>query len=264
MSDEEPRDGSKSLEAVAGAIAGAAGLAVEGPASALVSAAAAPYVLDIVRRSWDEITVLRQGSVASLVATAAEELGEDAQTLVDGAMSSDGGAELLAEAMHAAAATLNQRKVDALARALANGLAQDQVQIDDARLMVQSLADVEAPHIKVLVALLPYRLVVSVDPETIAERLEVSEATVRTIFVTLERVGFIEENLAEQQQALDKHNRERIENEMRRLPNSGRQGPVIGLRYETAPRITRKWSITEFGVEALEHLGISDPRDEDE
>lgn len=98
------------------------------------------------------------------------------------------GPDLLNDALLAASDTLNQRKVRALARAVANGLREDGARIDENRLLVFALAQMEEPHIKVLA---------SVEPSphwttftAINERVDHSLA----VLPVLERAGLIENN----------------------------------------------------------------------
>jgi len=56
---------------------------------------------------------------------------------------------LSAAAIQAALATLNDQRVAALAQALGDGL-RDEAQLDTSWLVVQALADLESPHVRVL------------------------------------------------------------------------------------------------------------------
>lgn len=144
----------RAVEAAGSAAAAVAGTAVGavagGTAGAVVGAAATPYLVDLARRAFDEFSALRRENVAAVLGIASGQLDVAPAQLVDDANSTEEGASLLAESMLAAAATLNRRKVRALARALALGLAEDQAAVDEGRLMVMAIAELEAPHIRCL------------------------------------------------------------------------------------------------------------------
>lgn len=258
----------KAVEAAAEAIAASAGLAIGGPLGAMLGAAVAPYVLHVAQTSWDEITGRRQLSVAQMIGEAAEALDDDPQQLVAAAFSTESGTELLADALSAAAATLNQRKVSALARALANGLADDLALVDQERLTVRALAELEEPHLALL-----SRMAGFIGPVDGAESdgdrrpwfnlLTISSwyapvgepappGLLDALMRTLERNGLIEENRRQQDQDREKALRNRIDAEVRRVnPNAdytGRRTGVIDVRVDP------KWGITDFGMQLLAHV----------
>lgn len=76
--------------------------------------------------AFSELTNRRQQSAASMIGAAAERLDIEPDELVDRAQTSTATAQLLADALLAPAQTFNKQKVGALARALANGLRDDQ------------------------------------------------------------------------------------------------------------------------------------------
>lgn len=57
---------------------------------------------------------------------------------------------MFADALQAAASTANRAKIQALGRALANGLAGDDARVDEERLIIAGLSGLEEPHIRVL------------------------------------------------------------------------------------------------------------------
>ena len=69
--------------------------------------------------------------------------------MLRGALDDSTARVLLHEAMQAAAATLDEQKVDALARALANGL-DDGTKVDYEILVIRALSDLDPVHVRVL------------------------------------------------------------------------------------------------------------------
>ena len=138
--------GSKAVAAVVGASAG-------GPLGALLGVALEPLLYELVRGSWQEIGDLRQRSVGRMVQDVARRLDSTPDDVVERARSTPERTQLFADAMSQAAQTFNVQKIQALARALANGLAGDDARIDEERLVVAALSNVEEPHVKVLLQL---------------------------------------------------------------------------------------------------------------
>lgn len=148
--EEEKNDPPLVLDAGVEAALAGAGLVLQGPEAAIAGAVAGPYVLDLVHRSWDHIRQRSQQAAARMIGTASAELGQEPRQMLLTAVSTNSGTEILAEALRAAAGTLNEQKIVGLARALANGLANDQAALDHERLVIRALADIEEPHLAIL------------------------------------------------------------------------------------------------------------------
>lgn len=260
MTDAEDgfRQRPKAVEAAAEIAAVGLGFAVQGPAGAVVAAAATPYVLDVVHRAWDEITSLRQESIARVIARAATELDRDPVRVVNAALATEDGTALLADALRAASETLNRQKVDALARALANGLADDQARVDEQRLVIRAIADLEAPHISLLVRMK--------DPgppnearwfsghdifDLYGASARIGPGALRAVMQLLEGNGLIDENHDDQAKYRTANQNARLEAQFKRVTNN--RGPVLnggqGLKEPD-----RKWRVTQFGVEVVDYL----------
>lgn len=195
-----------------------------------------------------------------MVATAAEHLGEGPQRMVDLAFSIEQGPELLADAMHAAAATLNERKVTALARAVSNGLADDQAAIDEERLVVQALAAIDEAHLGLLLAMATrHRSGVWSNQwhphDALLKRMK-SNGLPTPVLQTLERHGLVEENLRQQDEERAKSARELIDLEFERIETLMKDHS----RFQPRPQPTgrsdpiRTWRVTLFGNQVLDHL----------
>jgi len=120
------------------------GSAIGGPAGGVVGAAAIPLMEAAIERD-------RRGmeSVRSLADQAAAQNHMTPDELAAHAQSSDPRLNLAAVATRAAWNTLSQTKVDALARVLAEGFA-DQAQLDRSWLLACTIEELEAPHVRIL------------------------------------------------------------------------------------------------------------------
>jgi hypothetical protein len=112
-----------------------------------------PLLKHLITKSWRELNFLRQQSVGIMVQNAADRLEISPQELIGRAWESTEKTQLLADAMYQAAQTFNLQKIKALARAVANGLRDDEARPDEEKLIVHALANVEEAHIKVLLSL---------------------------------------------------------------------------------------------------------------
>ncbi|WP_148576221.1 hypothetical protein [Nocardioides caldifontis] len=193
MSEQEPSGGLTNaapigVRAAASAVPAALGASIGGVPGAVVGAVASEYIVRVAEKAWGELRAARQQSVTQMLVAAAEDLDQAPEELVDYAFVLDGGPDLLNDALLAASDSINQRKVRALGRALANGLRDDGALIDENRLLVFALAQLEEPHIKLLAIVEPSPQ--WTDLKAIIERVEHSLA----ILPVLERAGLIENN----------------------------------------------------------------------
>jgi hypothetical protein len=130
---------------VAHGIGAGVGLLIGGPPGAVVGAMMTPPLEVILRRGdrrmWENMT-----RVLDEAADAADMAPDEIADLID---RDDRYLTLSAAAVQAAQTTLNDQKVAALARVLADGL-RDDARLDVSWLIVQALADLESPHVRVL------------------------------------------------------------------------------------------------------------------
>ena len=126
------------------------GLAVPGPGGVLISAATAPILTLIAARDARGVE-----NIELLFDEAATALGLSLDELVTRAKATEGRLLLATDAARAALNTLNSAKVHAIARILAEGLADD-ARLDLSWLMTAAVQDLEAPQVRVLGALVAH------------------------------------------------------------------------------------------------------------
>jgi hypothetical protein len=141
------------LRAGVAALTTASGAGVGGVEGAIVGAAGTELVVGLAGRAWSELNGIRQNNVGSLIVQASGRLGLMAEDVFRQSLASPVGCQLLFDAMAAASATFWDRKISALAMALANGLSGDEASIDEHQLIVGVLSDLEPPHVRVLAVL---------------------------------------------------------------------------------------------------------------
>lgn len=147
MSDSDRRGNAVEF---AGATLGAAvGAAIGGPVGSVIGAGATRPLTDLVGKAWDELRGRREANAVRVVAKAADQTGTEPGHLLAIALADPDLSRLLNAALQAAAGTLDQEKVDALARCLANGV-EDMARVDQEALVVRALADLDPVHVRVL------------------------------------------------------------------------------------------------------------------
>ncbi|SRR6266536_4186710 len=136
------------VPAGSGAIGGTLlGLALGGPVGALVGAGAGVVVQHVVNEAMARM--FRRATAA--VEIAADEAQMTSEELLERIRSNERLLDLAVRVVAAAAETTLEAKVRALGQALARGtLASDDAIIDMERFMVDTLAALEAPHLRVL------------------------------------------------------------------------------------------------------------------
>ena len=268
---------STAVEVVAATAGTGVGALLGGTPGAMVGAAMQPLLARALQRAGAEIGLLRRQSAAQVLDDASRRLGRRPDDVVELATRSPQSAQLLAEALFAAARTVNEQKVRALARALANGLRDDEARPDEEQLVVAALGEVEAPHIKVLTHLGPERARTRTQatalrsrtttvrgrrPASLAEECRLSQATVRAVLSVLERAGMavaddgsetirIDRLILEMQQEVNK-----IANLLLDPPKSGRiasSKKPNQLKRPGSPAAPG-WVITPFGQLCLNYL----------
>jgi hypothetical protein len=109
------------------------GAAHGGAAGAIIGAAIEPALAVMLDRAIQELGALRKASAAEMLEEAARRLDRGPDDMVSDALVRPRQAQLLGEAINAAARTVNRQKLRALARALANGLGDDDAPLDEER-----------------------------------------------------------------------------------------------------------------------------------
>ncbi|MEU6135859.1 helix-turn-helix domain-containing protein [Nocardioides sp. NPDC047086] len=152
MTQEDPErpPGQAAQEAAGKAIAAVIGGAVGGVPGALVAIALEPGFIELAARSWNELADLRRRSAGLMIQSASHQLGGDPEAVTKAAFASEARAQMFADALQAAASTANQAKIQALGKALANGLSGDEARVDEERLIIAGLSGLEEPHIRLL------------------------------------------------------------------------------------------------------------------
>lgn len=247
---EAPQSGAPRLPAqVTGAGIGAVvGFSIGGPVGAIVGAMSEPVLIEVSRKAWEELTGRRRDNVVGLVAQGAARLGVEPDQLVETAYATDKGTALLADAIQGAATTLDQRKVAGLAKAVANGLLDDQAAIDESLLIVRAVADLEEAHVRLLGRLSQYgqgRTLTADDAALVAvlqrNGLAVDDAHERAVETADELFEATSKMLEEVAKAL--------QGKRARVPAKPK------TRYRTQASRTRpRWRRTSFGTRSLEHL----------
>jgi hypothetical protein len=136
------------LPAGSGSVGGAlVGLALGGPGGAVVGAAVEPMLELIV----SETLARRRDRGQRALAVAAAEAAMTPEELLQRIVRDERLLDLAAAVVAAASETMVEAKIRTLGRALAKGArASDDAVVDEQRFLVDTLADLEAPHIRVL------------------------------------------------------------------------------------------------------------------
>jgi hypothetical protein len=208
----------------------------------------APYLVDMAQRSWEEIAELRRENVGSLLGQASARSGVNPDALHSLAMSTPEGASLFADALQASAETLDRRKVAGLAKALANGLLNDQAEVDENLLIVRALADLESPHVRLLGSLSGGRRGRTLNASDLAivavlERngLASDDAHERAIRASEEQATEVNKALAEIAKAFD-GKRAKVPTKLKSPAGT------------SSTRVRPRWRRTTFGAVCLQHL----------
>ena len=266
MSTERRRD--EAAEVGGKAVAALVGGAIGGPAGAVVAVGLESLLKNLILQSWQEISNLRQQSVGDMVQNAAERLEVSPQELIERAWGSTEKTQLLGDAMYQAAQTFNLQKIKALARAVANGLRDDDARPDEEMLIVDALANVEEPHIKVLL-LLPEQPSARRFPiqgaslEILAERARLSLASAEHVLAELIRTGMarVDNNAAVSRQEKVIGELQEEVNRLRKLLANPAEEPINRLREVKDPGDIPEveYILSDFGRVCLDYLLDSPP-----
>lgn len=265
------------VDVVAAAATTGVGALLGGTPGAMAGAAMEPLLARALQRAGAEIGILRRQSAAKVLNDASSRLGRSPDDVVELATRSPQSAQLLAEALFAAARTINEQKIRALAQALANGLRDDEARPDEEQLVVAALGEVEAPHIKVLTHLGPERARTRTQatalrsrttttlgrrPASLAEECRLSRATVRAVLSVLERAGMAVADDGSETIRIDKlviEMQEEVNKIADLLLNPTKNGKIPSskkphqLKRPGSPA-TAGWVITPFGQLCLDYL----------
>jgi hypothetical protein len=139
------------LPAGSGSVGGAlVGLALGGPEGALAGAAVEPVLAQVV----SETLTRRRQRAGRALAVAATEVGTTPEALLQQILANERLLDLAAAVVAAASETMLEAKIRALGRALASGvLAHDEAVVDKQRFLVDTLTELDAPHVRVLTQL---------------------------------------------------------------------------------------------------------------
>jgi hypothetical protein len=140
------------IEVVVAAAAGAAGLT--NPDAGAIATGLSPLAVAGLGRISEAIRLRRLSNAAETVMDAAVTFGAETEAhfieFIEAAVSDPEHQELLARTLVIAQDTAMRDKRRALGRALAAGIEGDDARIDDELLFIRAVADIDAPHIKLL------------------------------------------------------------------------------------------------------------------
>ncbi|WP_324654024.1 hypothetical protein [Georgenia sp. H159] len=233
MGDVERSD--KGIEVVGAALGAAVGAALGGPVGAVIGAGATPPLTDLVGKAWDELRGRRENNAIQVVEKAAYRTEISVEQLLATALADPNLSRLLHGALQAAGASLDQEKVEALARCLANGV-EDVARVDGEALVVRALSDLDPVHIRVLAklertAMQPRDIHRFICGDIDAREFLLAEDLSGPVLAVLERHG-----LAESHQEI-----------------KNRRGSAY--TRDRAPEVETRFECTEFGRMCLRRLG---------
>jgi hypothetical protein len=139
----------------------------------------------------DDRSARRQRRIEEMADAAESEAGEPFAALLGRAQSDDDRSDLANDVLSQAADAASAWKIRALGRALALGLlASDDAAIDEVRLMVRAMRDLESPHVRILHHLYVHRSRHDGTPDAeLASMFPNGVRVVYTLLKTLERHG---------------------------------------------------------------------------
>jgi hypothetical protein len=281
--DQTPVDSAPGIaaRATASAASTAFGLVVGGPIGAVAGALASPMLEVPFQRAINEVTGVKRDAAKLALHSASERLDLEPDHVVEKALTAVETTQLLADTLTAAANTVNQRKIAALAQALARGLREDDARVDEEVLVVAALAAVEAPHVRVLTQLGPERSRSRVTSSnlrgrtaprrgqsttTIAAASGLSAPGARAVLAVLERVGMARADEAGEVMRLEKLIFE-LQQEVNKLIGLTLKPPKGSIPINKKPKVISRpgspaataWSLTPFGQVCLDYLDDIDP-----
>ena len=239
-------------------------LAATGSFREALAAGSVPSIAVLAQLSLNEIGGLRRSSTETLIEETAANLHQEPGEVAARALDSEEGRELFAAALQAAAETLNRRKVRALAKALANGLRDDGAAVDESRLILQAISDLEEPHIKVLERAATISGNDSFTMRHVTDRFVpgLSNGSAGSVVATLERQALIVTSERERQRAEAVTRRRAVEYEQAQRDQAERMRAVGAESFQSPmplpeARVIRPepaWVITGFGRVCWQYL----------
>lgn len=236
---------------VAGVIAGQQ---IAGPIGAMAGALVAPYGRALLETFSDRWSSRRRENAAAVLTEALDAAGLDDEGFLR-AMKDPVKEMLTGRVLEAATDTVYSPKMAALGRVLARALHErDEARLDEAVQTVNAIADLEAPHVAVLAALVPEELLTGAEPgpRNIAwlRRRHVTYAMLegefpgygaglRGIVATLERHGLIAAPPVDYRRMFEDFEK-----------RSGRTSMMPSSIRNT----TSRWQVTEYGVDICRKL----------
>lgn len=145
-------------KAAAAGLGALVGATVAGPGGAVLGGAAGAMLEPVMRQVWDELASDSQASARQVLAEASSYSSKTPHEFADRIRQDEERRLLGGIAFAAGSRTRNKDKIRALGRALADGvLADDDARLDETRLILRAMDDLEAPHITALDLLVNYR-----------------------------------------------------------------------------------------------------------
>jgi hypothetical protein len=244
------------------AFATAVGAGAGGVEGAVVGAALAPYLTELAGRALVEVRGHLLVSAGRMLASASTRAQLDPDDLVALALSKPGTDQLLADALLSAVATLDARKVEGLALAVANGLTGDEALVNESHLIVRALAELEGPHIRVLGLVVEQCSAAATVNRVDVLQMARARDSVDAIVATLERVGILEPSETHRWQAEAAQVQQVINNFANAMRSQQRQAGIGGgppTQVPTPGRVNavateKRWRLTAFGRTCWQHL----------
>ena len=198
MADEEAGH-ELAIRTAAAVVAGATGLL--GPDALAAATALTPALETVLLHVVGTLSHHRFRHAAQTLEDAADAAGEPVEQFAEKAVSDERREELLARTLTIAQDIALRDKRRALGRALAAGIAGDDAKIDDELLFIRAVADIDAPHIRLL-ALMASEHIAPDTPggadslggwsqDTIAARDPGLEEAIPALLATLESHGLV-------------------------------------------------------------------------
>lgn len=235
--------------AASGAAGAALGVALAGPFGVLAGAAAgqamAPFIDEVVHA----VLLVREERGGEFMSDVADRCSKSPADLVADLTDDRAAMLFFAEALAAASLSIDPAKLRALAAVAAEGLEDDAV-MDERRLVVLALADIERPHIRLL-ALVSEPRGHSDDHRTsgLAAALPGIGPGIHSLLATLNRHGQIEPEDMFDEQLRTADERRRTIGHRTGTPPESAPYPVTWPRPQDVT-----WQVTPFGTRVLELL----------
>lgn len=194
-------------QAAVGALGALVGGLVGGPVGAVVGGVVPPYALALLDGFGDRWRGRRRESAGRVLMAAADEMNVDPEAVLVAAETHPQKELMTGQALAAGANTAYEAKIEALGRVLARALeTEDDAVLDETAVVIGILAEIEAPHVRVLQHLLApshFRFTEPVSWQKLAPHLYAHEwdslqwtfpeygVSLHGVVSTLERLGLV-------------------------------------------------------------------------